>query len=176
MPTLRRVEATRRFLEALYVPYLDEVLSGREPLVLNTEMPAVNGLFSAHALAKLYSAVANAGEVDGVRLLSPMTVRAMSEVQTRARDVVLGFPMNWRMGYHRAGNISSRSDTAFGHYGFGGSGGWADPSTGLSFGFVTNALRLIQAPVGGDQRIFRMSALVLRLGRSLQRRGSSFPA
>ena len=167
MPTLRKVQATRRFLEALYVPYFDRVLSGPEPLVLNTEMPAVNGLFSAHGLAKLYGAIANAGEVDGLRLLSPTTVRALSEVQTRARDVVLGFPMNWRMGYHRAGSL--HSDTAFGHYGFGGSGGWADPASGLSFGFVTNALRLIQAPAGGDQRIFRMSALVLRLGRSLLR-------
>ena len=34
MPTLRKVEATRRFLEALYVPYFDQVLSGPEPLVL----------------------------------------------------------------------------------------------------------------------------------------------
>jgi CubicO group peptidase (beta-lactamase class C family) len=169
MPTLRRVQVTRRFLEALYVPYFDRILSGPEPLVLNTEMPAVNGLFSAHGLAKLYGAIANAGEVDGLRLLSPTTVRRLSEVQTRAHDVVLGFPMNWRMGYHRAGNFSSRNDTVFGHYGFGGSGGWADPATGLSFGFVTNALRLIQAPVGGDQRIFRMSSLVLRLGQSLLR-------
>ncbi len=42
-------------------------------------------------------------------------------------------------------------------------GGWADPTTGLSFGFVTNELKLIQAPVGDDRRIFRLAGLVLRL-------------
>lgn len=171
MPTLRKVELTRRFLEALYVPYFDQILAGPEPQVLETEMPAVNGLLSAHGLAKLYAAIANGGEVEGVQLLTPATVRALSAVQTRARDAVIGFAMNWRMGYHRAGAQGYRGDSAFGHYGFGGSGGWADPATGLSFGFVTNAVRLIQAPVGGDQRIFRLSGLVLRLGQVLQRAG-----
>jgi CubicO group peptidase (beta-lactamase class C family) len=169
MPTLRKVDATRRFLEALYVPHFDEIISGPSPLVLNTEMPAVNGLLSAHGLAKMYAIIANGGEVEGVRFLSPETVSKLSEVQTRARDAVIGMRMNWRMGYHRAGAQGYRGDTAFGHYGFGGSGGWADPATGLSFGFVTSEIRLIQAPVGGDTRIFRLSGLVLKAARELQR-------
>jgi len=169
MPTLRKLEYTRRFLEALYVPYFDQVLTGPSPAVLNTEMPSVNGLLSAHALAKLYAVIANDGEVDGVRLLSPETVGALSKVQTRAHDSVIGMRMNWRMGYHRAGAQGYRGDTAFGHYGFGGSGGWADPATGLSFGFVTNELKLIQAPVGGDRRIFRLAGLVLKSAGMAQR-------
>jgi CubicO group peptidase (beta-lactamase class C family) len=167
MPTLRRVELTRRFLEALYVPYFDQLLTGPSPLVLNTEMPSVNGLFSAHALAKLYAIIANDGEVDRVRYLSPATVCALSKIQTRAHDAVIGMRMNWRMGYHRVGAQGYRGDSAFGHYGFGGSGGWADPATGLSFGFVTNELKLIQAPVGGDHRIFRLAGLVFRSARAL---------
>lgn len=162
MPTLRKIEVTHRFVEALYVPYLDQLLSGPSPLVLRTEMPSVNGVLSAHALAKLYAVIANDGEVEGVRLLSPETVGALSQVQTRAHDAVIGMRMNWRMGYHRAGAQGYRGDSAFGHYGFGGSGGWADPATGVSFGFVTNELKLIQAPVGGDRRIFRLGGLVLR--------------
>jgi CubicO group peptidase (beta-lactamase class C family) len=167
MPKLRKVELTRRFLEALYVPYFDQLLTGPSPLVLNTEMPSVNGLLSAHGLAKLYAAIANGGEVDGIRLFSPETVGALSKIQTRAHDAVVGLRMNWRMGFHRAGAQRYRGDSAFGHYGFGGSGGWADPATGLSFGFVTNELRLIQAPVGGDYRIFRLAGLVFRSARSL---------
>ena len=168
MPTLRKVELTRRFLEALYVPYFDQVLTGPSPLVLNTEMPSVNGLLSAQALAKLYAIIANDGVVEGVRLLSPETVRTLSKIQTRAHDAVIGMRMNWRMGYHRAGAQGYRGDSAFGHYGFGGSGGWADPVSGLSFGFVTNELKLIQAPVGGDHRIFRLAGLVLRSVRALR--------
>ena len=162
MPTLRKVKLTRRFLEALYVPYFDQLLTGSSPLVLRTEMPSVNGVLSADALAKLYAIIANNGEVEGVRFLSPETVGALSQVQTRAHDAVIGMRMNWRMGYHRAVGQRYRGDSAFGHYGFGGSGGWADPATGLSFGFVTNDLKLIQAPVGGDLRIFRLAGLVHR--------------
>ena len=131
-------------------------------------MPSVNGVLSAHALAKLYAVIANDGEVDGVRLLSPHTIDALSQVQTRAHDAVIGMRMNWRMGYHRAGAQGYHGDAAFGHYGFGGTGGWADPPTGMSFGFVTNELKLIQAPVGGDQRIFRLAGLALRSARALQ--------
>lgn len=168
VPVLRKVGLSRRFLEALYVPDLEKVLAGPSPSILDTEMPAVNGTFSAHALAKVYAIIANGGELEGVRFLSPPTLEAMGEIQTRARDAVIGMPMHWRLGYHRAGALRHRGEGAFGHYGFGGSGGWADPETGLSFGFVTNELRLVQAPVGGDQRIFRLSGMVLRLGRELR--------
>ncbi|HMK62538.1 MAG TPA: serine hydrolase domain-containing protein [Acidimicrobiales bacterium] len=167
MPAFRRIAMTRRFFEALYVPGFDELFVGPSPLVLHTEMPAVNGVVSADGLAKLYAPMADQGRFAGAQFLSPSTVDAVSQVQTRAHDAVIGMRMNWRMGYHRAGAEGYRGDTAFGHYGFGGSGGWADPVTGLSFGFVTNDLRLIQAPVGGDRRIFRLSGLVLRLGRVL---------
>ena len=173
MPTLQRVQLTRRVLEALYVPHFDELFAGPAPLLLHTEMPSVNGLLSAHGLATLYGAIANGGSLGTTALLSPARVRALSEVQTRARDAVIGLRMNWRLGYHGAGAQGYRSDSVFGHYGFGGSGGWADPATGLSFGFVTNDLRLIQAPVGGDRRIFRLSGLVLRAGQALAQRGGS---
>ncbi len=171
MPTLQKAELTRRFLEALYVPFFEQLFVGPSPPVLETEMPSVNGVLSAHGLAKLYAVIANNGEVEGTRLLSPTTVRALSQVQTRAHDAVVGMRMNWRMGYHRTMAKGYRGDSAFGHYGFGGSGGWADPATGLSFGFVTNELRLIQAPAGGDRRILRLSGLVLGLARTLQRTG-----
>ena len=55
----------RRQLEALYVPYFDQLLSGPSPLVLDTEMPSVNGLLSAHALAKLYGAIAKTARSGG---------------------------------------------------------------------------------------------------------------
>ena len=47
-----------------------------------------------------------------------------------------------------------------------GSGDWADPVTGLSFGSVTNELKLIQAPAGGDRRIFRLGGLALHSARA----------
>ncbi len=171
MPRLMKVERMRRSLEAFYVPHFDTLFAGAVPPVLSAEMPAVNGVLSARGLAKLYAPIANNGEVDGKQFLSPSTVRAMSEVQTRAHDAVIGMKMNWRLGYHRAAAKGYRDDLSFGHYGFGGSGGWADPDTGLSFGFVTNDVKLIQAPVGGDPRIFRLSGLLHEVVKNLRHEG-----
>ncbi len=164
---LRRYQLTRRFIDALYLPGLADILTGPTPLVLSTEMPSVNGLLSAHGLAKLYAALANDGSVEGVQLLSPATVHELSRIQTTARDFVIGIRMLWRLGYHRTGLQEPQGVEAFGHYGYGGSGGWADPTTGLSFGFVTNNLRVIQAPVGGDSRLFRLGRLAVKAARRL---------
>jgi CubicO group peptidase (beta-lactamase class C family) len=119
-------------------------------------MPGWNGVFSAEALAKLYGALANGGLMDGQRYLSEERVRLMSQVQTRARDYVLGIRANWRLGYHpawlRGPEIPRRS---IGHYGFGGSGAWADPETGLSFAFISNRLGNRLQPIADG----RMSAI-----------------
>lgn len=166
---LSRLEPTRRFAEALNAPQLHDILEGPSPSILRTEMPSVNGMLSAHGLAKLYSALACDGEVGGVRLLSKSTTGKIAEIQTSARDAVLGVKMLWRLGYHRAGVQGYRDTGIFGHFGFGGSGGWAEPSSGLSLGFVTNELRLLQAPVGGDYRIFRLGGLVRRAAALMPR-------
>ena len=48
---------------------------------------------------------------------------------------------------------------AFGHYGYGGSGGWADPEIGLSLGFVTNRIGSLTTPLG-DLTLFRLNKVV----------------
>ena len=48
---------------------------------------------------------------------------------------------------------------AFGHYGYGGSGGWADPQIGLSLGFVTNRIGSLTTPMG-DLTLFRLNRVV----------------
>src|SRR5438067_11932830 len=128
--------------------------------MLRTEMQAANGLFTADALAKMYAALANGGAANGVQLLSPETVRELGRVQTRERDGVLAWPMRWRLGYHQAIAIGAQAPKAFGHFGYGGSGAWADPVTGLSFAFVTSKLGTLTTPMG-DLGLFRLSGLAL---------------
>jgi CubicO group peptidase (beta-lactamase class C family) len=159
-PVGGRFAFTRRTAEALYVPGFEALLDGPEMRLLQTEMPAANGVFTADALAKLYAALADGGATDGVRLLSPETVRELGRVQTRERDGVLGWPMRWRLGYHQAIAIGAQAPKAFGHFGYGGSGAWADPVSGLSFGFVTNKLGTLTTPMG-DLGLFRLSGLAL---------------
>jgi CubicO group peptidase (beta-lactamase class C family) len=158
-PLWTRAGVTRTGLEALLVPGFHRLFEGPHPPIWTTEMPAVNGVFSARALARLYGALANGGADDGARLLSPERTHALGRVQVRARDAVLGVPMRWRLGYHQAFGTGRDAPKAFGHYGYGGSGAWADPDLGLSLGFVTNSIGSVTTPLG-DFSLFRLSRVV----------------
>ena len=67
--------------------------------------------------------------------------------------------MRWRLGYHQAFGTGRSASKAFGHYGYGGSGGWADPELGLSLGFVTNRIGSITTPMA-DATLYRLSRVV----------------
>lgn len=129
---------------------------------LATPIPAANGLFTARSLAKMYAMLGNGGSFNGTRLLSEATLKRATEVQTRRVDLVVPFPMHWRLGYHRAATTRGTPPRAFGHYGFGGSGAWADPDQQLSMAMVLNSG--IGTPFG-DLRTFRISGRVLRCAK-----------
>jgi CubicO group peptidase (beta-lactamase class C family) len=160
-PVWIRARRTRAAIEALVVPGFHRLFEGPEPPIWNTEMPAVNGAFSADALARMYGALANRGCDDGTRLLSPDATEALGRVQVRTPDAVLGVRMRWRLGYHQAFGTGRNATRAFGHYGYGGSGGWADPELGLSLGFVTNRIGSLTTPLG-DLNLYRLSRVVHR--------------
>lgn len=155
-----RLSWTRRLREAFFVEDFDELLEDTNHRILLAQMPAVNGVFTARALATMYGALANGGRVDDTDLLSRRTVHEAGRVVTRDRDYVLGLRMRWRLGYHQAFTGARSPRRAFGHFGFGGSGGWADPSTGLSLGFVTNRLGSATTPLA-DARLVRLGGLVV---------------
>ena len=160
-PMTQRVPRTRAAFEALVAPGFAELFEGTEPTIWTTEMPAVNGALSADALARMYAALAGGGSDDGRTLLSPETTAAIGRVQVRTSDVVLGINMRWRLGYHHAFGTGRDAPHAFGHYGYGGSGGWADPHLGLSLGFVTNRIGSLTTPMA-DVTLYRLSRIVRR--------------
>jgi CubicO group peptidase (beta-lactamase class C family) len=102
-------------------------------------IPAVNGQFTARSLARMYAMLAQGGELDGVRLLSRDALREIAQVRSRTRDRVLFIPMHWRMGYHRAFTAGVSAPNAFGHYGYGGSGAFCDPSRELAVALTMNS-------------------------------------
>jgi CubicO group peptidase (beta-lactamase class C family) len=143
---------TRRIANALFPRGMEDVMAG--PEVMDASIPAVNGFFTARALATMYAMLAGRGEVGGVRMLSEETVRRIGEVQNDERDLVLVMPMRWRLGYHRVlGNQGSCPD-GFGHFGLGGSGAWADPTRDLAVAMTCS--RGTGTPVG-DIRMMRLS-------------------
>jgi CubicO group peptidase (beta-lactamase class C family) len=63
------------------------------------DIGAANGHGNARSVARLQSAVACGGEVDGVRLLSPRTIDRIFEVQSNGIDLVIGIPFTFGVGY-----------------------------------------------------------------------------
>lgn len=157
----------RHAREAMGVRGLDELFREPDARALGAQMPAVNGVFTARDLATLYAGLGGR-EVDGARVLSEAAADRLRIVQEKGRDYVLGIPMHWRLGYHRAFMAGRRPRQAFGHYGFGGSGAWVDPVGDLSVAFVTNRLGSATTPLG-DARLFRLSTQVVRATRSAPR-------
>ncbi len=119
------------------------------PLVPNrrawraAEIPAANGQASAQGLARLYGALADGGALEGVRLISPQTLARLTAPAAPAgrRDQFLGFTDCWGMGLMlNTPGLYGPNPRAFGHSGWGGSFGCADPETGVSIGYVCNQM------------------------------------
>jgi CubicO group peptidase (beta-lactamase class C family) len=109
------------------------------PEFIRAEVPAANGMASARALARMYAACL--GEVDGVRLLRPETVAAAMVPQTSGTDLVLTFASRFGLGFQLSfPERPMAGDGSFGHYGIGGSVGFAHPERGLAFGYVVNQM------------------------------------
>jgi CubicO group peptidase (beta-lactamase class C family) len=88
----------------------------------------------------MYAALAVGGTLDGVRLLSAETLaHAMERQAAPPSRLVIPWDMGWRLGYH--GVLTSRGvpRAGFGHFGFGGSGGWAEPRRELAVALIVNS-------------------------------------
>ncbi|MFD8719317.1 CubicO group peptidase (beta-lactamase class C family) [Streptomyces sp. Ag109_O5-1] len=110
------------------------------------EIPAANGHGTARAVAALYGVFAGRGEYGGRRVLSPEAAERVREGQGSCRDLVLGAGFEhetevglglWLSGANGSYGPNPR---AFGHDGFGGSCGLADPEAGVSLGYVMNRM------------------------------------
>lgn len=110
---------------------------------------AASGAGSARGLARLYAMCI--AEVDGFpRLLSPETVKTMTQIQAAGPDLVLGFSTRFAIVFQKADDrFWMGSHQAFGHDGAGGAIGVADPWHGLAYGWIP---RQMTFPGGADQR------------------------
>ena len=104
------------------------------------EVPSTNGHGNARAVARLYSALATNGELDGVHIVSPATVEMAIAEQVYEEDLVLQRPTRFGLGFQltmreRPLGPNPRS---FGHFGAGGSLGFADPDAHVAFAYAMN--------------------------------------
>lgn len=104
------------------------------------EVPSTNGHGNARAVARIYSALAGDGELDGVHMLAPATVARAIEEQVNGSDIVLERPTRYGLGFQLT--MPERrlgpNPRAFGHFGAGGSLGFADPDARVAIGYAMN--------------------------------------
>ncbi|MET9545653.1 serine hydrolase domain-containing protein [Streptomyces sp. NPDC006627] len=119
---------------------IDPLPDENDPAYRAAALPASNGIATADGLARFYAALI--GEVDGAaRLFAPETVDAARTEASAGPDRVLVVPTRFGLGYMLHGGASPLlSPASFGHPGRGGALGFADPESGIAFGYVTNGM------------------------------------
>jgi len=136
-PVNPQSEVTEQALEAF-----------NHPEARTAGVPGGGGTMTAGDLALFYQALLrDAGPHDGPRVWSPETVERGLEIRTGAlRDPMIGRLASRSLGLVIAGDSDrtfrgfghTNSSRSFGHMGAGGQVAWADPETGISFGYCTN--------------------------------------
>jgi CubicO group peptidase (beta-lactamase class C family) len=106
---------------------------------LEIEVPAGNGVGTARAIARAYSAFAEGGAELGITPATFASLTAGHEAEP-TKDVVMGVPSWLSLGFLKPGPELGfgSSQRAFGTPGAGGSFGFADPDSRLGFAYVMN--------------------------------------
>ena len=115
------------------------------------EIPAANGHGNARSVARIHSAIACGGEVDGIRLMSEAGCRRIFEEQTNGIDLVLGTPVRFGMGFglNTESRVFGPNANACYWGGWGGSLSQIDLDAEMSFAYVMNRMR---SGTTGDMR------------------------
>ena len=105
------------------------------PAWRSSQIGSTSGHATARGVARLYAALLEPG-----RLLSPDLLALAASPQLTGECPILGMEVTFGLGFQpttkrRPFGPNPRS---FGHFGTGGSLGFADPDTGIAFGYVMN--------------------------------------
>jgi CubicO group peptidase (beta-lactamase class C family) len=108
---------------------------------LEIEIPSGNGVGTARAMARAYSAFAEGGAELGITPATFASLTASPEV-SRTRDEVMGVPSFLSLGFLKPGPDLSfgTSQRAFGTPGAGGSFAFADPDARLGYAYAMNKM------------------------------------
>ncbi|MCV7424563.1 beta-lactamase family protein [Mycobacterium yunnanensis] len=114
------------------------------PKFLTSVVPSSSTVSTAHELSRFAELLRRGGELDGVRVMAPETLRAATAQARRLRpDIAMGLmPMRWGTGYmlgsKRFGPFGLDAPAAFGHTGLVDIAVWADPERDLAVGVVSS--------------------------------------
>jgi CubicO group peptidase (beta-lactamase class C family) len=135
---------------ALGVP-IDEIVEvSNDPRFLTAVVPAANVITTADELSRIFELMRAGGELDGVRIFDPSTIRrAITEHSYLELDLSLGFPLRYSLGFMLGARWLSLygpdTEMAFGHLGFTNMLGWADPERAISGALLTSGKPILYA-------------------------------
>lgn len=143
------------------------------------EIGAAGGITNARGLARMYAALARRSP--DVELVDGDSLIRMSRVASATgQDAVGLIPTRFSLGYVKSMDNRRQppgmqdsvilGEEAFGHSGFGGSIGFADPRAGMSFGYTMNKMGLGTALNARGQRL--VDAAYLAIGCASDASGS----
>lgn len=123
-----------------------------QPRFLTSVIPSASIITTANELSRFFEIFRCGGELDGVRVMEPSTLRRALEEQSHLEiDLTLGFPTRFSYGLMLGARVISPfgldTDSAFGHLGLINIMGWADPERGVSVGLVNSGKALIYPDV-----------------------------
>ncbi len=159
MPTLEDMPgeiAIRTFAN----PLLDATSSWSIPW-RRAEIPAAGGHGNARSVAAVHSVVACGGEARGIRLLSRAGCETIFEEQSNGKDLVLGVPIRFGMGFGLSGEMMPAGPHTYFWGGWGGSLVVSDLDTELTVAYVMNKM---ESGMVGD---LRGASLVLAVASSV---------
>ena len=132
---------------------LDKVIDlSNDPRFLTAVVPAASVITNANELSRFFEIFRRGGELDGVRVMQPQTLRRALTEQSRLEiDLSLFFPTRFGYGLMLGAKVISLygrdTDLAFGHLGLINIMGWADPERGISAALVTSGKAILYPEV-----------------------------
>jgi len=106
------------------------------------EIPSTNGHATARGVARVYAALAAGGTIDGIAVVGREPLREAVVEHANGPDAVLVRSSRFGLGFQlpQPERPLGPNAGAFGHFGAGGSLGFADPEAGVAFGYVMNRM------------------------------------
>jgi CubicO group peptidase (beta-lactamase class C family) len=146
---------------ALSNPRVDASLARDTIYRRGLELPSVNGIGSAKAIARAYSVFATGGAELGI---TPQTMAALTDptvTPDKGQDLVLHITWTLSLGFARpsVGLPFGTGPRSFGAPGLGGSFGFADPDRQIGYAYTPNKMIMAQ---GRDPREIALRSALSR--------------
>ena len=131
-------------------------------------VPSANVVTTAEELSAFYQCLLDEGQLRGVRVFDPRTVRhATGEQNYWEFDFTLGFPIRYGLGFMLGGPVSLfgvDNPEAFGHLGLSNVLSWADPERDIAVALVSSGKPILSV------HVLPLAQAVLAIGRAFPRR------